>query len=261
MITIHINDQPVSVEPETTVLQAARSHGIAVPTLCHHPALKASGSCRICAVAVEKVTGEKTVMLSCLLKVKPGMRLWTQGAEVRQARTKALLKLNAMAPMSERIRHLAAQEGIELPPAPDGCIRCRLCVRVCKEIVGQEALRMELVDDRQLVIPDPDRCIGCGTCANICPTQAITVREDGGMRTISIRGAVFGRQPLLRCQGCGKYYATEKQILLMEKRTAPHPQVKEHHNYCANCAKLLSNRLQVLEKQPPRQQTTNKRQR
>jgi ferredoxin len=261
MITIHINDQPVSVEPETTVLQAARSHGIAVPTLCHHPALKASGSCRICAVAVEKVTGEKTVMLSCLLKVKPGMRLWTQGAEVRQARTKALLKLNAMAPMSERIRHLAAQEGIELPPAPDGCIRCRLCIRVCKEIVGQEALRMEVVDDRQLVIPDPDRCIGCGTCANICPTQAITVREDGGMRTISIRGAVFGRQPLLRCQGCGKYYATEKQILLMEKRTAPHPQVKEHHNYCANCAKLLSNRLQVLDKQPPRQQTTNKRQR
>jgi ferredoxin len=261
MITIHINDQPVSVEPETTVLQAARSHGIAVPTLCHHPALKASGSCRICAVAVEKVTGEKTVMLSCLLKVKPGMRLWTQGAEVHQARTKALLKLNAMAPMSERIRHLAAQEGIELPPAPDGCIRCSLCIRVCKEIVGQEALRMETIEGRQLVIPDPDRCIGCGTCANICPTQAITVREDGGMRTISIRGAVFGRQPLLRCQGCGKYYATEKQILLMEKRTAPHPQVKEHHNYCANCAKLLSNRLQVLDKQPPRQQTTNKRQR
>lgn len=261
MITIHINDQAVSAEPESTVLQVARSQGIAVPTLCHHPALKASGSCRICAVAVEKVTGEKTVMLSCLLKVKPGMRLWTQGAEVRQARTKALLKLNAMAPMSERIRHLAAQEGIELPPAPDGCIRCRLCIRVCKEIVGQEALRMETIDGRQLVIPDPDRCIGCGTCANICPTQAITVREDGGMRTISIRGAVFGRQPLLRCQGCGKYYATEKQILLMEKRTAPHPQVKEHHNYCANCAKLLSNRLQVLEKQPPRQQTTNKRQR
>ena len=47
----------------------------------------------------------------------------------------------------------------------------------------------------------------------------------------------------------------------MEKRTAPHPQVKEHHHYCANCAKLFSDRLTVLEKQPPRQQTTNKRQR
>lgn len=261
MITIYINDRAVSAEPEATVLQVARSHGFPIPTLCHHPALKPSGSCRLCGVAVEKVTGEKTIMLSCLLKVKPGMRIWTEGPEVRQARAKALLKLIAMAPMSERIRHIAEKEGVELPPAPDGCIRCRLCIRVCKEIIGQEALRMEKIDGRQLVVPDPGRCIGCGTCANICPTQAISVGEESGMRTVSIRGEVFGRHPLLRCQGCGRYYATEKQIRLMEERTAPHPQVKEHHNYCANCAKLFSDRLQVLEKQPPRQQTNTKRRR
>jgi len=261
MITIFINDRAVSAEPEATVLQAARSNGFPIPTLCHHPALKPSGSCRLCGVAVEKLTGEKAIMLSCLLKIKPGMRVWTEGPEVRQARSKALLKLIAMAPMSERIRHIAEKEGVELPPAPDGCIRCRLCIRVCKEIIGREALRMEKVDGRQLVLPDPDRCIGCGTCANICPTQAIAVREDGAMRTVAIRGEVFGRHPLLRCQGCGKYYATEKQIRLMEERTSPHPQVKEHHNYCGNCAKLFSDRLQVLEKQPPRPQTSSKRRR
>jgi NADH dehydrogenase/NADH:ubiquinone oxidoreductase subunit G len=258
MITIYINDQAVSAEAETTVLQTARSHGIPIPTLCHHPALKPSGSCKVCSVAVEKISGEQTIMLSCLLRVKEGMRLWTDGALVQQARSKALLKLIAMAPMSERIRHLAEKEGIALPPAPDGCIRCRLCIRVCKEIIGKEALSMDRQDGRQLVVPAPDRCIGCGTCANICPTQAITVAEDGGMRTVSIRGSVFGRHPLLRCQGCGKYYATEKQIRLMEERTAPHPQVKEHHNYCSNCAKLFSDRMMVLEKQPPRQQTNNK---
>lgn len=258
MITIYINDQSVSAEAETTVLQAARSHGIPIPTLCHHPALKPSGSCKVCSVAVEKISGEQTIMLSCLLRVKEGMRLWTEGALVQQARSKALLKLIAMAPMSERIRHLAEKEGIDLPPAPDGCIRCRLCIRVCKEIIGKEALSMDKQGSRQLVVPAPDRCIGCGTCANICPTQAITVAEDGGMRTVAIRGSVFGRHPLLRCQGCGKYYATEKQIRLMEERTAPHPQVKEHHNYCSNCAKLFSDRMMVLEKQPPRQQTNNK---
>jgi len=258
MITIYINDQAVSVEAGTTVLQAAQGKGIPIPTLCHHPALKPSGSCKVCAVAVEKLSGNKTIMLSCLLRVKEGMRLWTKGALVQQTRTKALLKLIAMAPMSERIRHLAEKEGVELPPAPDGCIRCRLCIRVCKEIIGKEALRMDKQSGRQLVIPDPDRCIGCGTCANICPTQAIRVQEDGGMRTVSIRNSVFGRHPLMRCQGCGKYYATEKQLRLMEERTAPHPRVKEHHNYCGNCAKLFSDRMIVLEKQPPRQQTNNK---
>jgi len=50
--------------------------------------------------------------------------------------------------------------------------------------------------------------------------------EDGGMRTVSIRDIAFGRHPLQRCQGFGKYYATEKQIRLMEARTAPPPQVK-----------------------------------
>lgn len=260
MITLYINDQAVAAEPGTTVLKAARDNGFLIPTLCHHPALKPAGSCKICAVAVEKISGDRTIMLSCLLQVKSGLRLWTEGEDVRQARSKALLKLISMAPMSDRIRHLAEKEGIDLPPAPDGCIRCRLCIRVCKEIIGQEALHMEKLDGRQTVIADSDRCIGCGTCANICPTQAITVAEDGGVRTVSIRDEVFGRHPLLRCQGCGKHYATEKQIRLVEERTAPHPQVKEHHNYCANCAKLFSNRLMVMEKQPPRQQSNKKRQ-
>ncbi|MBU1566601.1 MAG: (2Fe-2S)-binding protein [Proteobacteria bacterium] len=255
MITMYINDQTVVAEAETTVLKAARDNNIHIPTLCHHPALKPSGSCRVCAVAVEKASGDRTIMLSCILPVKQGLRLWTEGEEVRQARIKALMRLIAMAPMSERIRHLAEKEGIDLPPAPDGCIRCRLCIRVCKEIIGKQALRMDKEDGRQMVIADPDRCIGCGTCANICPTQAITVSEDGGMRSVSIRGSAFGRHPLKRCQGCGKYYATEKQIQLMEERTAPHPQVKEHHNYCAHCAKLFSNKLMVMEKQPPRLQT------
>ena len=201
MITIHINDQAVQVEPESTVLLAARASGIPIPTLCHHPALKPSGSCKVCAVAVEKVTGEKTIMLSCLLRVKPNMRLWTEGEEVHRARSKAIMKLIAMAPMSERLRHLAEIEKITLPPAPDGCIRCRLCIRVCKEIIGKEALRMDTQDGRQFVVPDPDRCIGCGTCANICPTQAIEVTEDGGIRSLAIRGSIFGRHPLMRCQG------------------------------------------------------------
>jgi ferredoxin len=126
-------------------------------------------------------------------------------------------------------------------------------VRVCKEIVGQQALRMEKKGGHLQVVPETDKCIGCGTCANLCPTHVIEVVDRGKMRTISKGDVIFGRHPLERCEGCGKYYATEKQVDFAQKRTDPHPHVKLHHHYCPACAKLFSHRLQVMKKQPPRQ--------
>jgi NAD-dependent dihydropyrimidine dehydrogenase PreA subunit len=158
-----------------------------------------------------------------------------------------------MAPQSSRLQEMAREENIALPPAPDDCIRCRLCVRVCKEIVGQEALRMEKRGDYMQVTPNPGKCIGCGTCANICPTHAIKVFDRGPLRTVCKAEVIFGQQPLERCQGCGRYYATEKQVDLAEKRTGPHPQVKRYHHCCPACAKLFSDRLQVIKKRPPKQ--------
>jgi bidirectional [NiFe] hydrogenase diaphorase subunit len=128
-----------------------------------------------------------------------------------------------------------------------------LCVRVCKEIVGREALRMERHGGRMLVVPVSGRCIGCGTCANLCPTHVIHVEDRGQLRTIKIRNTVIGQHPLERCEGCGKYYATEKHVHMAEERTGPHPQVKQHHHYCPACAKLFSDRLQFVQKHPPRQ--------
>jgi bidirectional [NiFe] hydrogenase diaphorase subunit len=253
MIRIYIDDHPYEVEAGTTILEAARKHGIPIPTLCFHPALKPSGSCRLCAVEMTSATGRTAIMLSCILKAKENLRIQTHSESVIQARTKAFKRLLSMAPLSRRIREMAAGEGIVLPPVPDGCIRCRLCIRVCKEIVGQEALRMEKVDGRQMVVSVPNRCIGCGTCANLCPTHAIEIIDEGGVRTIKIRDDIIGHHPLERCEGCGKYYATPKQVALVEQRTAPHPHLKGHHKYCPACAKLFSDRLQVLKKQPPRQ--------
>jgi len=104
-----------------------------------------------------------------------------------------------------------------------------------------------------LTLHDPDKCIGSGTCANLCPTHVIQVINQGSLRTVRKAEIVFGEQPLERCQGCGKLYATEKQVDLAEKRTGPHPHVKHHHHYCPACAKLFSDRLQVIKKQPPKQ--------
>jgi len=252
-VTVHIDGRELAAEKDRTILEVARASGIHIPTLCFHPALRPSGSCRLCAVAVETMSGRTTIMLSCILKAKPGMVIRTQGDDVHNARAKALVRLIQMAPQSRRLHRLAQEEDIALPPAPDGCIRCRLCIRVCKEIVGQAALRMEKHAGHLQVVPDTSRCIGCGTCANLCPTHIIAVRDQGRMRTVSLGDVVFGQQPLERCEGCGKYYATEKQVHLAEKRTGPHPQVKLHHHYCPTCAKLFSDRMQVMKIRPPKQ--------
>ncbi len=252
MIRFKINDIEIESESGGTVLQAAREHGIRIPTLCFHPALKPSGACKLCAVQVAGAGGRTTVMFACLLKIRQGMVVHTDTPQVHQARTAAVERLYALAPMSQRIREIAAAEGIALPPMPDGCIRCRLCIRVCKEIVGQSALRMEKVDGREQVVPVPGRCIGCGTCANLCPTHAIRTTDQGAVRMIHIREDLIGQQPLARCQGCGKHYATEQQVRLVEHRTEPHAHVKVPHHYCPICAKLFSDRLQIMSKQPPR---------
>ena len=155
---------------------------------------------------------------------------------------RALLK---QAPQSERLIRLAGDFGIRIDPAPDGCIRCLLCERVCKEVVGAGALKLEKRDGLRLIAPVEGRCIGCGTCANICPTQVIHIKDDENVRTISIRDEVIGRHPLETCEGCGRRFATPKFLEVAHERAVDHhhPDVKEHHRFCPECAKRLSPRV------------------
>jgi predicted molibdopterin-dependent oxidoreductase YjgC len=139
-VEIIINGRPYPADPKMTVLESLKSHNFDIPTLCFHPALKPSGACRLCAVEVAAKSGKTITMLSCILPVKNGLEIKTQGELVKQARIRAFGNLIQMAPQSRKIRDLAKKHGIDLGPPPDGCIRCRLCVRVCREIVGPGAL-------------------------------------------------------------------------------------------------------------------------
>ena len=104
MIEITIDDTPITAEEGTTILQAARANGIAVPHLCYHPALKPSGACKLCGVEVASPSGRQVIMLSCILKVKQGLVIKTDSPLVVQHRIKAFAKLLNLAPDSERIR-------------------------------------------------------------------------------------------------------------------------------------------------------------
>lgn len=244
MPTISIDDQQYEAEDGITVLQVARANGFQIPTLCFHPSLKPSGSCRLCAVEVPgRATGKPVTMLACVLKVKEGMVVKTRGEAVRRARTRAFRNLLQMAPQSRNILELARAYDIDPGPPADGCVRCRLCIRVCNEIVGPGALKMEKIDGRNYVAPIEGRCIGCATCANICPTDVIKVDDRDNVRTISIRDEIIGKHPLEQCEGCGKLYATPKFLNHIHKRTSTHTDVKAHHNYCPTCSKLFSDRI------------------
>jgi len=251
MLTITIDDRPCKVEDGISVLEAARANGFKIPTLCYHPALRPSGACKLCAVEVVAKSGRPIAMLSCILRVKEGLEVKTRGDIVTRSRRRAFRNLLQMAPQSKFIRDLAEEFEIDLGPPPDGCIRCRLCIRVCKEIVGPGALKMEQREGRNYVVPLEGRCIGCGTCANLCRTGAIRVEDHDNVRTILIRDEVIGRHPLVRCEGCGKMFATPKFIdYIDQKRRTDHPDVKTHHHYCPTCAKVFSDRVQTLGLRP-----------
>jgi len=86
-VRLTIDGRPVSVEQGTTVLEAARSIGIRIPTLCHVEGLEPAASCFLCSVQVE---GRRTLSPSCALPAANGMVVTTDSEDIRASRKMAL---------------------------------------------------------------------------------------------------------------------------------------------------------------------------
>lgn len=89
MISLTIDGKPVSVQEGSSVLDAARSAGIPIPTLCHHPKLSAFGGCRLCIVRIEGIPRPVT---SCTTPAAEGMVVTTASPEITALR-KTVLEL------------------------------------------------------------------------------------------------------------------------------------------------------------------------
>ncbi len=239
MVTIKINGQRYEVEEEKRLLLILRERGIKVPSLCFHQALIPAESCKLCVVEIKEQGKPVQSRLSCSVKPVEGMEITTESSMVHKLRNNAIGDLLKMAPYAEVIHRLGLEFGLTTGIKPDGCIRCQLCVRVCKDIIGANALKIIKKEEMLYVAPsETGTCIGCGTCANICPTGAIRTEDKENVRTILIRDEVIGKHLLERCELCGRYYAT---ILFLEHVKAcegSHPDEKEHHQHCPTCAKL-----------------------
>ena len=87
MINLKNNNIPVSVEPGTTILEAARQLGINIPTLCYLKDINEIGACRICTVEVKNAKG---LLPACVYPVNEGMEVFTNTKKVLDARKKNL---------------------------------------------------------------------------------------------------------------------------------------------------------------------------
>lgn len=208
MTTITIDGKTFDVPEGTTVLRAAQSNGIEIPTLCDHPHLTPYGGCRLCLVEVE---GYRTLQPSCTLPVSNNMVIKTDTKKVLDARKFVLTLIfserNHFCPYCQvsggdcELQNAAYNEGMthwplqpNWQPYPvdashpfiilenNRCILCRRCVRACGELVGNYTLGFEERGARSILVADTgvplgdSTCISCGTCVQVCPTGALIDR-------------------------------------------------------------------------------------
>ena len=184
-ITLKIDGNEVNAKEGTSIFDVAKTVGIKIPTLCHHPALEPFGSCRVCSVEITYNRGRKKIVTSCNYPVSEGLIVDTKSEKVFRTRQLLLELLLARCPNVKRIQDLARQYGIEKPsfwvvdPEED-CILCGLCARVCEELVGVSAINFANRGvEREVTAPYhtiSDDCVGCGACAIVCPTDSKKVR-------------------------------------------------------------------------------------
>ena len=86
--TLTIDEQKVTVPAGTTIFDAARIHGIPIPTLCHQQNETPVGVCRVCVVDV----GARVYTAACIREAENNMVVKTNGDKVKAAR-KTLVEL------------------------------------------------------------------------------------------------------------------------------------------------------------------------
>ncbi len=210
LVAVTIDGIETKVPFGMTILDAAKTVGVDIPTLCNHPDLKVAGVCRMCVVDIE---GQRTLQAACVYPITNPLTVSTHTRKVRKARRHVLELLlsehygecySCVRNGNCELQSLAEEYGIssftfghpnESQFEPDfssysvmrdmdKCIRCRRCVRTCIDL--QEVGVLEAVnrsDDTVIAtfedLPLGDVvCINCGQCVNRCPTGALYARDE-----------------------------------------------------------------------------------
>ncbi|NLI75236.1 MAG: 2Fe-2S iron-sulfur cluster binding domain-containing protein [Candidatus Riflebacteria bacterium] len=208
-VKITIDDHDLEVPFGTTILEAARTLSIKIPTLCHHEDLCVAGVCRICVVEIE---GQRTLQAACAYPVTGPLKISTYSPKVRKARRHNLdlmlkhhygecyscvrnnnCELQSLAKEygvdfyrfghDDKPHHEVDRSSYSVVRDMNKCILCRRCVRTCidlQEVGVLEAVNRgphtEIATFNDMPLGDVV-CINCGQCINRCPVGALRAKD------------------------------------------------------------------------------------
>lgn len=201
MVSLTIDGKTATVAEGSTILDAASSVGITIPTLCWLEKVSPTGACRICAVEIEGIDRPIT---ACNTPVKEGINVTTQSENLAAIRRKVTELLLVNHPLDCPVCDAAGECDLQdtcynldvakqeysallerrkirydwplIESDPNRCILCEKCVKVDHEIVGADAIAVtnrgeatviETEDGKQL------KCEFCGNCVAVCPTGTL----------------------------------------------------------------------------------------
>jgi heterodisulfide reductase subunit A len=175
-----------------TLLECIESMGINVPTLCYHKALTPYGACRLCVVEVTQ-NNRSAIQASCTYPAVNNLIVETDSDRVIKTRKIMLELLLARCPDSKSIQELAKEYGVtelRIKKKNDDCFLCGLCVRMCQERMGINAISFSnRGPNRKVSTPfdaHSDICQTCGACVFICPTERIKLDEISKNKEVPI---------------------------------------------------------------------------
>jgi NADH dehydrogenase/NADH:ubiquinone oxidoreductase subunit G len=211
-VTLTIDDRTVTVPQGTTILNAAATIGINIPTICFHPALTPPAVCRLCAVEVAE---QRVLQPACVVPVAEGMEVRTEGERVQTARRVILELLDSTVDLRDapEIKPLLDKYGVNSDRFAGGatrqfdvfvdnpfyirdysqCVMCWRCIQVCADDVqytyaltwGKRGIHSHVATFFDEDMPDTT-CVFCGNCVGVCPTGALkglvewnTEQQDG----------------------------------------------------------------------------------
>nr|WP_288913735.1 [FeFe] hydrogenase, group A [uncultured Lachnoanaerobaculum sp.] len=208
MVNLTIDNIPVSVKENTTIMEAAAGINIEIPKLCFLKGLNEIAACRVCVVELK---GKDKLITSCNNVCEEGMEIFTNSKKVIRDRRKTVeLILSqhdnrcvicaksgncSLQKVANDLNILEIPFAVELEKQPwnknfplirdsSKCIKCMRCIQVCDKMQTLSVWDLHGTGARTTVnvtgykkIEEAD-CSLCGQCITHCPVGALSERDD-----------------------------------------------------------------------------------